>query len=245
MLAVPMDHGFTLGPVTGLVDLNNMVQQVFQGGASCVITQKGMLRSIHSSIPAEKGYLVHLSGSTTLSPTPNIKVMTGSVANSVFLGADGVSCHVNLGASGDTAMIQDMNFIVEEADQVGMPVLAMMYVRNDDGVDSLISTHLAHACRVAEETGVDIVKINATPNGNGFDEVTQGIGIPVVVAGGSKQEDFNGFLNTIKQCILQGASGVSIGRNVFQAADPKKAMEMVRKTVMEAAKEVDHIGNLS
>ena len=65
----------------------------------------------------------------------------------------------------------------------------------------------------------------------------------MVVAGGSKTDDFNEFLSIIKHCVLNGASGVSVGRNVFQSDDPKVAMQKIRETLDEVIQEVDHLAN--
>ncbi|MCE7736507.1 MAG: fructose-bisphosphate aldolase [Candidatus Heimdallarchaeota archaeon] len=241
MLTVPMDHGITLGPIKGLDQINKTVRSVFQGGASSVVVQKGMVRTIYDQIPQGKSFMIHVSGSTSMSPTPNLKLLTGSVGSALKLGADGISCHVNVGCDFDSQMISDLNFIVEEAEDVGLPVLAMMYARNNDGEDSVDVNSLSHIARIAEEIGSDIVKINSTQNAEQFDEVTQGISIPIIVAGGSVVTDFPQFLETIKKCILAGATGVSIGRNVFQSNDPQLAMKKVYDTIISLKDEVDHV----
>jgi DhnA family fructose-bisphosphate aldolase class Ia len=241
ILVVPMDHGITMGPVKGLDTIKSTVKSVFEGGASTIVVQKGMVRTIYDSIPQGKSFMVHVSGSTSLSPSPNLKVLTGSVNSALKLGADAISCHVNIGSDYDSQMLSDFNFLVEEAFDFNLPVLAMMYARNNDGQDSLDYISLAHIARIAEEIGADIVKVHATENGNQFDEVTQGISIPVIVAGGSVASDFDQFLETIKKCIINGASGVSIGRNVFQSDDPKLAMKKIYDAVVSLKDEVDHV----
>ncbi|MFV2014636.1 MAG: fructose-bisphosphate aldolase, partial [Candidatus Heimdallarchaeota archaeon] len=188
-----------------------------------------------------KSFMIHVSGSTSISPTPNLKVLTGSVSSAIKLGADGISCHVNIGCDFDSQMLSDLNFIVEEAEDVGLPVLAMMYARDNDGHDSIDVDSLSHVARIAEEMGADIVKIQSTENALHFDEVTQGISIPIIVAGGSIASDFDLFLESIKKCIIAGASGVSIGRNVFQSDDPQLAMKKVFEAVLSVKNEVEHV----
>ena len=244
-LMVPMDHGYSIGPATGLIDLNSTVKKVFEGGASAVIVHKGMLRTVASALPSSKGVMIHVSGSTSLSPLAHKKIMTGSVNEIVTMGADGISAHINLGADDDYEMLGDLANISENAYTYGMPLLAMMYVRNSQGLETNTPDAIAHAARVAEELGCDIVKVNATANGDKFDEVTQGIRIPVIIAGGSKKGDFKGFLKTIENCILHGAAGVSIGRNVFQADDPATAMKKIKETVLHAISEVGELDLLS
>ena len=179
ILAVPMDHGYTLGPIQGLSDINQTVKQVFDGGASSVIVQKGIVRSLTDVIHG--GLMIHVSGSTVLSPVNNIKVLTGSVNDVVRLGADGISCHVNVGCDGDLSMLEDLSSLTEEADMFGLPLLAMMYARDNKGNDDKKPETLAHIARIAQEAGADIVKVNSTVDSNKFDEVTQGIDIPILI----------------------------------------------------------------
>ncbi|MHA2504632.1 MAG: 2-amino-3,7-dideoxy-D-threo-hept-6-ulosonate synthase, partial [Candidatus Kariarchaeaceae archaeon] len=220
IMMVPMDHGFTLGPVPGIANIALTVDQVFQGGASAVVVHKGLVKSLTNVIPPARGLIIHVSGSTALSPNSNYKIITANVPEVVTLGADGISCHVNVGADEDSAMMEDMAKIAEESEDFGLPFLSMMYGRNSEGEEDNSVSTLAHLARLAEELGADVVKVNASPSGKGFDEVIQGTNIPVVIAGGAKKDDFSAFLKTIENCILAGASGVSVGRNIFQAADP-------------------------
>ncbi|MGZ4904228.1 MAG: fructose-bisphosphate aldolase, partial [Halobacteriota archaeon] len=42
IVIIPMDHGISIGPVRGLVNLSDMVNKVAAGGANAVLMQKGM-----------------------------------------------------------------------------------------------------------------------------------------------------------------------------------------------------------
>jgi len=234
-----------MGPIKGLENISLTVDQVFQGGASAVVVHKGLVRSLTNVIPPSKGLMIHVSGSTSLSPNPNYKIITGTVPEAITLGADAISCHVNVGADEDYTMLEDLAKITEEAMDFGLPVLSMTYVRNSEGISRSDPTALAHAARLSQELGADIVKVNASQGGKDFDEVTQGVDIPVIIAGGSIKNDFTDLLSTIRTCILNGASGVSVGRNIFQAADPMTAMQRVRETIKEAVQEVGTIEILS
>ncbi len=236
IIAVPMDHGFTLGPIKGVDRIAETAEKVYKGGASAVIVHKGNVPRL-VNVPSLKGLMVHISASVSRSPHSAQKVLTASVEEVSRLGADGVSVHVNIGATGDKEMIQDLGMVADDANILGLPLLAMMYARDDNGKDDTSVDALAHIARIAQEAGADIVKINATPKGDGFDEVTQGIDIPIVIAGGAKSDDFAGFLETVEQCILKGASGISIGRNIFQADDPAKATSKIVEVVRKAMKE--------
>ncbi len=46
-IIVPLDHGVTVGPLYGLVDLRATVDQIADGGANAVLMHKGLPRCSH------------------------------------------------------------------------------------------------------------------------------------------------------------------------------------------------------
>jgi DhnA family fructose-bisphosphate aldolase class Ia len=180
-------------------------------------------------------YLIHISGSSSLG-VPLRKVLVADVRECVELGATGVSIQVNLGNKYEPYMMEDLGRIARDCQREGMPLLAMMYVRDQkhgEIVNDLSIKSIAHAARVAYELGADIVKVNYTGNAEEFKQVVSGCQIPVVIAGGSKLP-VPGFLEMIGAAMSAGAAGVSCGRNVFQADDVaavvKSVCEMVHRS---------------
>ena len=51
---VPMDHGVTVGPIEGLIDLSAAVDMVAEGGANAVIGHLGLPRSHPAPIYADQ-----------------------------------------------------------------------------------------------------------------------------------------------------------------------------------------------
>ena len=39
---VPMDHGVTLGPIKGIIDMRDMVNEIAEGGANAVLGHIGL-----------------------------------------------------------------------------------------------------------------------------------------------------------------------------------------------------------
>ena len=98
---VPMDHGMTVGPIPGIIDMKDAIDRVTLGGANAVVEHKGLVGRGHRQRGQDIGLIIHLSASTQLSPNPNAKTLICTVEEASKLGADGVSIHVNLGnASG-------------------------------------------------------------------------------------------------------------------------------------------------
>jgi fructose-bisphosphate aldolase, class I len=96
-IIVPLDHGVSIGPIQGLINLREAVNKVAEGGANAVLMHKGLPRCSHRGHGRDVGLIIHLSASTTLSPFPNAKILVGTVEDGIKLGADAVSVHLNLG----------------------------------------------------------------------------------------------------------------------------------------------------
>ncbi len=73
------------------------------------------------------------------------------------------------------------------------------------------------AARIGAELGADIVKTNYTGSPDTFKEVVKGCNVPVVIAGGPKMDTEHDLLQMVYDAIHAGATGVAIGRNIFQA----------------------------
>jgi predicted phospho-2-dehydro-3-deoxyheptonate aldolase len=220
-ILLPLDHGLTLGPVNGLYDVRGTVSSLIGKGINGIIIHKGFIKQCHDILVRESdtGVILHLSGSNTLSPEASYKVTVASVEEAIRMGADGVSVHVNIGCKYDHKMIEQIGVISEHCDKWGMPLLAMMYPRGD-GIDEFDIKNNALAARIAVELGADIVKVNYTGCAKSFNKVIAGIDIPVLVAGGEQCKDEATVLKNVRDALQAGASGIAMGRNIFQHNDP-------------------------
>ena len=228
-----MDHGLTIGTVKGIEDMAQMIDKVALGGANAVLMHSGMVGTGHRQQGEDIGLIVHLSGATTLSPTPNRKVLVCSVERSLKMGADGVSIHINIGAEDEPEMFQDAQKSIESAREWGIPLLAMMYPRGPKIKDENDPYVVNIAARAGAELGADIVKTNYTGDIDSFKEIIKGIPIPVIIAGGPKTDTTKDVLQMVYDSIQAGGSGVAFGRNVFQAEDPTKIVNALSKVIHE------------
>jgi predicted phospho-2-dehydro-3-deoxyheptonate aldolase len=228
---VPMDHGVTIGPVSGLINLPETVNAITNGGANAFVVHKGVAEAGHRRRGKDVGLILHLSASTRMAPDPNSKTMVCTVEEAIKLGADGVSIHVNLGAEDERVMLNDLGYVGRIAMEWGMPLLAMMYTRGPKVKNEYDVELVKHAARVGAELGADIVKVVYTGSPESFREVVEGCFVPVVIAGGEKMENDEDIVEMVKGAMAAGASGVSIGRNVFQHKAPEKMVQMISQIV--------------
>ncbi len=119
-------------------------------------------------------------------------------------------------------MLADLGALCSEANEWGMPVLAMMYARGPKIENEYDPDVVAHCARVGVELGADIVKVNYTGDPESFSRVVDGCCVPVVIAGGPKLESERDLVQMVYDSIQAGGSGLSVGRNIFQHPAPGK-----------------------
>jgi predicted phospho-2-dehydro-3-deoxyheptonate aldolase len=230
---IPMDHGVTIGPVPGLIDMKTTINAIAEGGANAIVIHKGMVANGHRGSGKDVGLIIHLSASTKLAPDPNAKMLICSIEEAIRLGADAVSIHVNIGADDEKDMLKDLGQIARDSYYWGIPLLAMMYTRGKKIKNEFDVSVVKHAARVGAELGADIVKVSYTGSAESFKEVVDGCFVPVVIAGGEKMETDEDILTMVRGSLDAGGAGVSIGRNAFQHHAPERIVQSISLMVHE------------
>ena len=243
MLCIPMDHGISNGPIKGLEDIHDMIYRCASAGLTCVLVNKGIIKSMPRS--PDIGLIVHFSASTSIGPAPNRKMLIGSVEEAIRLGADAVSVHINIGSKEEPEMLQKLGMIADKCNQWSVPLVAMMYPRGENIKNPHDPEIVAHAARVGAEAGADIVKAVYTGDPDSFKRVVRSCPVPLVIAGGPKANSDREILEMCSGAMSAGAKGVTFGRNIFQHKNPP-AMERALRAIIienrnarEALKELD------
>ena len=243
MLCIPMDHGISSGPIKGLEDPHNVIYTCQHYGLTSVIVNRGILKTLPK--PPAIGVLVHYSSSTSLSKSPNRKMLTGSVEDALRLGADGVSLHINIGGKEEPEMLEQLGKIAADCHKWDMPLLAMMYPRGENIKDPHEPEIVAHVARIGAEMGADIVKTVYTGDYDSFASIIKSTPVPIVIAGGPKAKTDKDVLEMTEEAMRAGAKGVTYGRNIFEHKRPDRMTEALagiifrKETAKEAAKRLD------
>jgi DhnA family fructose-bisphosphate aldolase class Ia len=220
ILMVPFDHGASMGPI---VDPRPVLAAIHDL-ATCVVVHKGLVRHV-LPYADELGVLMHLSASTDRAPDPQDKRIVGSVEEAIARGAHGVSVHVNLGSRTEADQITAVGAVAAACHSYGVPLLAMVYPRGPAVKDPHDPQLIAHAARLGVELGADVVKVPLPHRAADIRAAVAGaLGVPVVVAGGPRVDDAATLQRNVRAAHEAGAAGISVGRNVFEAADPRAAL---------------------
>lgn len=248
VLIVPVDDSLIFGPFNGLANLSSTVDLIANAKPSAVLGYKGsfsLLSETESGLQIP--FILNVTASTTTGRHVQ-KIKTCSVREAVIMGADCVAAHVNFTSEYENEMIQSLASIISEADEFGMPALAIAYPRriHDDGRDdnyenekiSDIDTYTQRVCRcvrVSVELGADIVKTQYTGSIDTFKRVIgSALGRPVIIAGGPVLEVQDSY-KMAKDAIEAGAAGISYGRNVFNAENIEAYLAGMRAIVFQNA----------
>ncbi len=224
MLAV--DHGYFQGPTTGLRDLKKTVAPLISY-ADCLFITRGMVRT--SIDPgSDVAICLRVSGGPSILGDLSNEDITTSMEEAIRLNASGVGMSIFVGAANEDRTIANLGRLVNEAERYGMPVLAVTAVGKEMGRDARF---LGLACRMAAEIGAHFVKTYYCED---FYKVVEGCPVPIVMAGGKKIPERDALQMTFN-AIAEGASGVDMGRNIFQSDNPVGMMKAIRAIVHKGA----------
>jgi predicted phospho-2-dehydro-3-deoxyheptonate aldolase len=233
---VPMDHGVTLGPIPGLQDMKATVSKVVAGGANALIIHKGIVAAGHRRSGKDIGLIVHLSGSTSLSPDPNAKVPVCTVEEAIRLGADAVAVAAFLKGTTEAAHIRMIADCVREAARYGLPVISHAYSRDFTGKVATVSfkpEDIAWAAHCAVECGADVVKVPYCGDVTAYKQIVADCPVPLVAAGGPQAKDLEAALGMMAEVVQSGARGATIGRNIWGVAQITAAVHAFKAVILD------------
>lgn len=229
MLAV--DHGYFQGPTTGLERIDQTIVPLIPN-CDALFCTRGILRSV---IPADitKPVFLRASGGPSVLKELSDEQIAMDIEDAIRLNAAGIGIQVFIGGEHETRSVHNMTKLVNAGMRYGIPVMAVTAVGKDMVRDA---RYFQLACRMCAELGATIVKTYFVPEG--FETITSSCPVPIVMAGGKKLPELDA-LTMAYNAVQQGASGVDMGRNIFQSDTPVAMMKAVNKVIHENMKPKD------
>ena len=220
------DHGYIMGPTSGLERMDLTIVPLIEY-ADCIMCTRGALRTLVPPTAGKPVSLRYSAGTTVLTELNDECVM--DIEEATRLNASLLAVMVAVGDKYEAVTIRNLTRTVDLGSRFGIPTLGVTAVGKDMARDA---RYLSLACRVCAENGAHVVK---TYFCEGFEQVAATCPVPIVLAGGKKLPELDALTMAYK-AIDQGASGVDMGRNIFQAGDPIAMIQAVRAVVhdMEA-----------
>ena len=234
MLAI--DHGYFQGPTTGLERVDLSILPLVPH-ADALMTTRGMVRSV---VPAStlRPIVLRASGGPSILKELSDEEIAVSIDDAARINAAALAVQVFIGGEFETRSVHNMTRLVDEAQRVGIPVMAVTAVGKDLVRDA---RYLRLATRICAELGAHFVKTYYCEAD--FDTVTAGCPVPIVMAGGKKLPELEA-LSMAFNAVERGALGVDMGRNIFQSPAPEAMIQAIGAVVHDGLSPVDAFGSL-
>lgn len=220
------DHGYIMGPTAGLERLDIVIPPLVED-VDVLMATRGALRAC---IPPEVNKALCVRNTYDSSVLYDDMSIGGGIAcdieNIIRMNADVIACQTFIGAPGEKNSLEVLARTVDAGMKYSIPVLGVVAVGKDmERTERFFSL----ATRLLAENGASIVKSYYC---DGFERVAAACPVPIVIAGGKKVPEREA-LEMAYRAISEGAHGVDMGRNIFQAESPKAMAKSIAAVVHE------------
>ncbi|AJJ17269.1 MULTISPECIES: 3-hydroxy-5-phosphonooxypentane-2,4-dione thiolase [Yersinia] len=217
------DHGYFQGPTTGLERIDINIAPLFEY-ADVLMCTRGILRSIVPA-SANRPVVLRASGANSILTDLSNEAVAVAMEDALRLNSCAVAAQVYIGTEHEHQSIKNIIQLVDQGMRYGMPTMAVTGVGKDMARDQ---RYFSLATRIAAEMGAQVIKTYYVDSG--FERIAAGCPVPIVIAGGKKLPERDA-LEMCYQAIDQGASGVDMGRNIFQSEAPIAMLKAVHAVV--------------
>ena len=222
MLAV--DHGYFLGPTESLEVPRKTIQPLLKYCDSLMLTRGVLRTSVDARFPVPVVLRVS-GGSSIIGQDLSNEKITTSVRDALRLNVSALALSIFVGAKYEHNSLVNLGNLVNEAEEYGIPVLAVTAVGKE--LAKRDARYLSLSCRIAAEFGAHIVKTYYCDH---FEKVVESCPVPIIIAGGPKLEERKA-LELTYNAVKAGAVGVDMGRNIWQSKHPVPMIRAVRAIV--------------
>jgi putative autoinducer-2 (AI-2) aldolase len=249
-IMLAFDHGYFMGPTTGLERVDQTILPL-EPHCDCLMLTRGIQRSIIPSSTTKAIALRASGGTSMISPMDEWEGTLGDqelkltrpgyeplsyedtavdIEDALRLNASVLAVQVFIGGQHERRSLQNLTKLIDKANRYGIAVMGVTAVGR---AMARTPQYFRLATRIMAELGCHIVKCYHTDED--FETVTSCCPVPIVIAGGKKRPERDALQMAYDAC-EQGASGVDMGRNIFQADAPVPMMKAVRGVVHEGMK---------
>jgi len=225
LCSVAVDHfvGYQKGLPEGLVDVPKTIAKLVQGKPDAITMLKGMAKSAWEPFAGRVPLIIQ---SVTFTADDAIIENLARPEEVLRLGADAIAVSIGVRGPNEGRFLRLLAQMVEEADRIGLPVMAHIYPRDFSAGAKIVfdPENIMWAVRCGIECGADVIKVPFTGDAESFRQIVSTSPVPVVAAGGPRCETLKAALTMMIPVVESGARGATIGRNIWGTADPTCAL---------------------
>jgi putative autoinducer-2 (AI-2) aldolase len=169
--------------------------------------------------------VLRVSGGTSILKELSNEEIAVDIEESIRLNVCAMAVQVFIGGEYERQSIINMTKMVDIGTRYGIPTLAVTAVGKDMARDA---RYFRLATRICAELGAHYIKTYYVEKD--FETVCASCPVPIVMAGGKKIPELDA-LTMAYNAVQQGASGVDMGRNIFQSESPIAMLQAVAAVV--------------
>lgn len=227
MLAV--DHGYFLGPINKLEEPRKTITPLLPYTDALMLT-RGVLRNCINA-EADIPIVLRVSGGNSIiGKDLSNEGITVSIRDAIRLNVCAVALSIYVGSEYEHQTLTNLARLIDDAQECGIPVLAVTAVGKE--LEKRDARYLSLSCRIATELGASFVKTYYCED---FEKVVKSCPVPLVIAGGPKLKTELDALKLAYDAIKKGASGVDMGRNIWQSGHATSMIKAIRAIVHDNA----------
>ena len=232
LCSVAVDHlvGYQKGLPQGLRNVPETLRKLAEGKPDAVTLLKGMAKSAWEPYAGRIPMIIQSMCFTS----DDAMIETATRPEEVLrLGAAAIAVAIGVRGPNEGKFLKIMTQMVEEADRIGLPVVAHIYPRDFSKGATIVHDpeNILWAVRCGVECGADVVKVPFTGDAKSFREIAATSPVPVVAAGGPRCETLLEALDMMAKVVESGVHGATIGRNIWGAPDPTRALIAFRAVI--------------
>jgi len=233
LCSVAVDHfvGYSDHVPDGLANLPQTLANIVAERPDAVTMQKGVALTCWAP-HAGKVPMIMQAGCFTVDERIN-EILTDP-EECVRNGADAIAVAICVRGASEGKFIRHLSDAVKAAAQYDLPVIAHIYPKSFGPTGPKIlhdAENIFWATRVGIECGADVIKVGYTGDPVSFGHIVSSCPVPVVAAGGPKNDTLEEALELMQGVVKSGARGATIGRNIWGHTNIREAIRAFKAVI--------------
>lgn len=239
-LAVAIDHSMINGPIRGLEDPPALIERLIDAGADILMVSYGTLRRYGHLMRGRIPVIARIDGGPSVRTAAwreydDWRLMY-DVEDLAALGADAIVVMHFVGAPVEMDTLQNLANAAAQCQRAGLPLLVEALPCPHPNIPNIFDADaIGLAARIAVEYGADFIKTTYSGDVDSFRRVVAGATVPVLVLGGERMDSDRAVLELVHGATTAGASGIVMGRNIWQSANPARMVTALRAIIHDGA----------
>lgn len=219
----PVDHGLSLGHVRGLLRPARAMEEAIAHGADGILASPALFQRTVDRF-AFRGAPFRVATMDVYHVGPDgahDQRLVADPAEAAVAGADAVKVLFvwGLNFSDRMRMVGDVARLIQDAHRHGLPCIVEPTLFGIQMQGEERRGLLADVARVALELGADVLKLEYPGDPGVLTGWCEQFEVPILLLGGTLSADPLKILTDVAEAIRAGASGIAIGRNIWQRVD--------------------------